>query len=171
MYRILWPAFLALLWMSPGHGGGTPPERPTRPATGIAPPTRIPDPVNAGPSAAGEAVSIASVPRETRRAVVADAARRFNVAASAVVLTRAERVSWPDGSLGCPEPGRMYTQALVPGYRIVARTAEGELVYHTDEHDHVENCADESRLPPREELRGKPPVEPVKDPAPPAERR
>lgn len=167
MYRILWPAFLALMLASPGRGGGTPPERPTRPATGIAPPTRIPDSVSPGPSAAGEAVSIASVPRETRRAVVADAARRFNVAESSVVLIRAERVSWPDSSLGCPEPGRLYTQALVPGYRLVAKTAEGDLVYHTDEQGHVESCADESRQPPHEELRGKPPVEPVKDTAAP----
>jgi hypothetical protein len=171
MHGILGPAFLALMMASPGHGGGTPPERPTRPATGIAPPTRIPDSVNAGPTAAGEAVPIASVPRETRRAVVADAARRFNVAESSVVLTRAERVSWPDSSLGCPEPGRMYTQALVPGYRLVAKSAGAERVYHTDEQARVVSCADESRKPPREELRGKPPVEPIKDPAPPAGQR
>lgn len=24
-------------------------------------------------------------------------------------------VTWPDGSWGCPEPGKAYTQALVPG--------------------------------------------------------
>jgi hypothetical protein len=165
MYRILWATVMALLATSPGMGGGTPPERPTRPATGVAPPTRIPDTVSPGPSAAGEAVSIASLPRETRRAVVADAARRFNVAESSVVLTRAERVSWPDSSLGCPEPGRMYSQALVPGFRLVARTAEGELVYHTDLHVQVQTCANESRTPPHEELRGKPGVEPVKDEA------
>jgi hypothetical protein len=29
-----------------------------------------------------------------------------------------EDVMWPDGALGCPEPGRMYTQALVPGQRV-----------------------------------------------------
>jgi hypothetical protein len=31
----------------------------------------------------------------------------------------AEAVTWSDGSLGCPRPGQLYTQALVPGYRIV----------------------------------------------------
>ena len=56
---------------------------------------------------AGEPVTTAatSVPREVRRAVVADAARRFKVAESAVVLTQAEQVTWNDGSLGCPQPG------------------------------------------------------------------
>ena len=34
-------------------------------------------------------------------------------------LMRAERVEWNDGSLGCPEPGIAYTQAIVPGYNFV----------------------------------------------------
>jgi hypothetical protein len=163
MYRNLVSPVLAALLVAPSLAGGTPPERPTRPATGVAPPTRVPEAIGPGPSAAGESVSISSVPRDTRRAVVADAARRFDVAESSVVLARAERVSWPDSSLGCPEPGGLYTQAVVPGYRLVAKTSEGEMVYHTDRHDHVASCANESRKPPHEELRGKPPVEPVKD--------
>ena len=82
---------------------------------GIAPPTRIPDPVEAVAAPTGQQVSTTAIPREVRRAVVADAAKRFNVAESAVVLTRAEQLTWPDGSLGCPQPGRMYTQMLVAG--------------------------------------------------------
>jgi hypothetical protein len=31
----------------------------------------------------------------------------------------AAQVTWNDGSLGCPEPGLMYTQALVDGYWVV----------------------------------------------------
>jgi hypothetical protein len=85
-------------------------------------------------------VSIASIPREVRRAVVADAAKRFNVPESSVVVARAEQVTWPDGSLGCPEPGMMYTQALVPGFRVVAKTSAGELSYHTDSSGTVRNC-------------------------------
>ena len=108
---------------------------------GVAPPTRIPDPEQAVLAPAGQQVSITAIPREVRRAVVADAAKRFNVAESAVVLTRAEQVTWPDGSLGCPEPGRMYTQMLVEGFRVSARTAEGELIYHTDSRGNVANCA------------------------------
>jgi hypothetical protein len=42
----------------------------------------------------------------------------------------AERVTWSDGSLGCPEPDMMYTQALVEGYRIVLLTDEGEVAFH-----------------------------------------
>ena len=108
---------------------------------GVAPPTRIPDPQEAVLAPAGEQVSTTAIPREVRRAVVADAAKRFNVAESAVVLTRAEQVTWPDGSLGCPEPGRMYTQMLVEGFRVSAKTTEGELLYHTDSRGNVANCA------------------------------
>jgi len=31
----------------------------------------------------------------------------------------AQSVTWPDGSLGCPQPGMMYTQMVVPGYHVV----------------------------------------------------
>jgi len=88
----------------------------------------------------GAPVTPAEMPREVREAVVEDAARRFKVDRSAVVLTRAEQVTWPDGSLGCKEPGRMYTQMLVAGYRVVAKTTEGELTYHADARGQVVNC-------------------------------
>jgi hypothetical protein len=49
-------------------------------------------------------------------------------------------VTWPNGALGCPEPGTMYTQSLVPGFRVVAKTSSGELLYHTDTQGDVRNC-------------------------------
>jgi hypothetical protein len=108
-------------------------------ATPRAPPTRIPAPaLNEQP--AGQVVSTTAIPIDVRRAVVADAAKRFKVAASAVVLTRAEQVTWPNGALGCPEPGMMYTQALVPGFRVVAKTSGGELLYHTDGLGNLRSC-------------------------------
>lgn len=119
--------------------GGEPSAPPPR-TTGIAPPTRIPDAVMAESSPAGEPVATASIPREVRRAVVADAAKRFKVAESSVVLAGAEQVTWSDGSLGCPEPGRLYTQMLVPGFRMQARTQEGQLTYHTDSRGNALTC-------------------------------
>jgi len=112
---------------------------PPRP-TPVAPPARIPDPgaANSGPS--GTLVASASVPQAVRRAVVADAAKRFKVAESAVVLGQAEQVTWNDGSLGCARPGQMYTQNLVAGYRIVVITSEGRMVYHTDSHGFATTC-------------------------------
>jgi hypothetical protein len=112
---------------------------------GIAPPTRIPYTQSAA-SPGGEAIAASAMPRAVRRAVVADAARRFKVAESAVVLARAEQLTWSDASLGCPQPGQMYTQALVPGFRVVARTSEGEFLYHTDSHGQVLVCGPTERL-------------------------
>ena len=107
--------------------------------TGIAPPTRIPD-VVAPAAPAGESVSTASVPRAVRRAVVADAAKRFKVDESGVVLTQAQKRTWSDASLGCPEAGRMYAQMLVEGFRITAKTSVGSLVYNTDGGGNIVSC-------------------------------
>ena len=113
-------------------------ERPPM-KTGIAAPTRIPD-IAAPEGPAGESLSTADVPRAVRRAVVADAAKRFKVAQSAVVLAQAEKLTWSDASLGCPEPGRMYAQMLVEGFRITAKTSAGSLVYNTDSGGNVVSC-------------------------------
>lgn len=68
--------------------------------------------------------------REVIRAALDDAARRGAPGAVPPSLVSAARVTWPDGSLGCPEPGRMYTMALVPGYRIRVRSGDAVLDYH-----------------------------------------
>lgn len=47
-----------------------------------------------------------------------DAATRAGVAVSAVQVESALSVTWPDASLGCPRPGMLYPQVLVPGWRV-----------------------------------------------------
>jgi hypothetical protein len=128
------------VWADVAHGDL--PSRPVLPrATGVAPPKRIADAPLGSTDPKGTPVTTADIPTSVRRAVVADAARRFKVADSGVVLTRAEQVTWGDGSLGCAEPGMYYTQNLVPGYIVVAKTAAGELVYHTDSREQVKSCS------------------------------
>jgi hypothetical protein len=126
-------AGLALAVVPAAVAGGEPAP------TGIAPPKkRIPMPPP--PQPAGEPVASADVPREVRRAVVADAARRLEVKENQVVLTEAERVTWTDGALGCPQPGMSYSQALVPGFRLLARSAKGAVRYHTDASGNLAVC-------------------------------
>ena len=112
---------------------------------GIGPPKRLPDVETMKLLPTGEPVNTSQIPREVRRAVVTDAAKRFHVAESAVVLARAEQLTWSDGSLGCPEPGRMYTQMLVAGFRVVAITSAGELTYHTDSRGYAVSCRARTR--------------------------
>ena len=59
-----------------------------------------------------------------------DAAARTGVDASRLRVVLAESVTWPDGSVGCPEPGMAYSQALVDGYRIRIVAGDATLEYH-----------------------------------------
>ncbi len=63
-------------------------------------------------------------------AAFADAATRTGLVRTSLRLASAAVVTWKDGSLGCPSPGGMYTQALVPGYRIVIDAGTKTLDYH-----------------------------------------
>ncbi|MFS0868123.1 hypothetical protein AB3M83_12420 [Microbacterium sp. 179-B 1A2 NHS] len=60
-----------------------------------------------------------TVPDATWAAIDADLAARGITGTPDLVS--AEAVTFTDGSLGCPKPGRSYTQALVDGMRIVVR--------------------------------------------------
>ena len=135
------PKLIAIFAITAAAAGAAWAQDTSAPPRTIAPPTRIPNPEDITMLPAGKPVSTTAIPRQVRRAVVADAAKRFKVAESAVVLTRAEQLDWPDASLGCPEPGRAYAQMLVPGFRVVAKTAAGEMLYHTDTHGAARNCA------------------------------
>jgi hypothetical protein len=76
---------------------------------------------------AGNAASGALEPRveEAIAQLVDDGIER-----DAIALVLAEPVVWSDGSIGCPEPGMMYTQALVEGYRIVLTIDGEEVAFH-----------------------------------------
>jgi hypothetical protein len=83
------------------------------------------------PDGAAEAtfVSLDAVPDEVQ-AAIADAAERFGVPESQVAVAGALRVVWSDGSLGCPEDGMMYTQALVDGYLLTLEVDGRRVDYH-----------------------------------------
>lgn len=60
-----------------------------------------------------------------------DLARRLKVPEDQIEVLEVEEVTWPDGSLGCPQPDQMYTQALVEGQRIVLGHGERVFLYHS----------------------------------------
>lgn len=81
---------------------------------------------------------------EVRAAVAAEAERR-GVAEEAVTVAGYAEVTWSDGSLGCPKPGMMYTQALVPGYELILEV-DGQLAsYHAGQGKTFSYCADPRR--------------------------
>jgi len=58
-----------------------------------------------------------------------DLAKRLRLNADEIRIEQAEFVTWRNGAIGCPEPGTAYTEALVPGYRIVLG-AQGRLHHY-----------------------------------------
>jgi hypothetical protein len=74
-------------------------------------------------------------------AAVQDYAKRMNVGVEDVTVEGFAAVTWSDGSLGCPQPGMMYTQALVPGYQLVL-SVDGTLAsYHSAQGKPFSYCA------------------------------
>ena len=88
------------------------PAQPTRPPTGTPPLGTVPVPPTP-PGVVGE------VPQDLIDLVTAEAAALAGVTVADVRVVRAEQVTWNDGSLGCPQPDVVYTQALVDGYWVV----------------------------------------------------
>jgi hypothetical protein len=57
-------------------------------------------------------------------------AKKLNIDEQGITLAGAEAVTWRSGALGCPQPGKMYTQALVPGRLIMLKVGGKAYRYH-----------------------------------------
>ena len=72
---------------------------------------------------------------EAQRAVDAalrDATGRLGVSAAQLQVETLEQREWRDSSLGCPQPGAFYAQAITPGYLLIVSGGGKRLEYHTD---------------------------------------
>jgi hypothetical protein len=61
---------------------------------------------------------------------VADLSERLAVPESEIEVVSAQPVTWPDSSLGCPEPGMQYAQVLTDGALIELESAGTSYSYH-----------------------------------------
>ena len=104
----------------------TPPPREVTPVISSAKTpatTPAPSPSPSPDGSAAPSVSVPSaIPPPKWAALVADLARRGVSAAPVLVSVR--DVTWPDGALGCPQPGIVYAQVLVEGLQVIV-TAGG----------------------------------------------
>ena len=91
------------------------------------------------------------VPAAMLDTVVQAAAEDTGIGPDEIRVITAEAVTWSDGSLGCPGDGQAYTQALVPGYRVVLDVAGDEIAYHASDSGDFRACADP--MPPVEDGR------------------
>jgi hypothetical protein len=91
------------------------PGEPGRTGKPIATPSAL-----ASPTATGEISPVKSeVSKGILDPILKEAASLAKIRREELVIVRAESAVWNDGSLGCPEPGMEYTQALVNGYWVV----------------------------------------------------
>lgn len=82
-------------------------------------PTTVPGPPGGPTGSAEEAEAIA------------DLAARLGADPAAITVVSVEDVTWRDGSIGCPDPGMNYTQALVSGTRLVLELDGVRYEYHS----------------------------------------
>jgi hypothetical protein len=80
------------------------------------------------------------IPPDLLERIIEDGMQRTGASREACRVLRAEAVRWPDGGLGCPEPGMHYTQALVMGYWIVLDVQGVRLDYRAAHSGHFRLC-------------------------------
>lgn len=80
------------------------------------------------------------VPAALLDKIRAEVANEQGVSAGDVRVVSTQAVNWPNGALGCPKPGRVYTQAIVPGYRIVLEAGGKRFTYHTGRQGGYKRC-------------------------------
>jgi len=90
--------------------------------------------------AAAAAVAQVEAPPALLDKIRAELASEQGVAAGDVKVISAEAVNWPNGALGCPKPGRMYTQAIVPGYRIQLEAGGKRFTYNAAARGGYKRC-------------------------------
>ena len=61
-----------------------------------------------------------------------DLAQRLGVDAAAIRIASIEPKHWSDASLGCPEPGKVYQQMLVDGFRLILESGGQRYDYRSD---------------------------------------
>jgi len=132
-------------------GGCTPQGEPGEPAAAPPPAARVqpraPGQEPGAPVTHGEERALP--PAERLAPVLTDASRRSGVAEAELVIEQSARVTWNDGSLGCPQPGMTYTQALVPGWRLIIRAGEQTLDYRCSDRGYFMLCPAGRGRPPQ----------------------
>jgi hypothetical protein len=110
---------------SPSDGGQVPP---------VTSPTGMPHRDEIGLSPEAEKVIVL-----TQK----DLAERLSIAEEVIVVQSIEPVTWPDASLGCPEPGQLYAQVLTPGFRVIVDVDGQSYEYHTGTLEPIILCREE----------------------------
>ena len=80
------------------------------------------------------------VPDELLEKIIKDLMVKIAANRPDITVLHAESLTWNDGSLGCGKPGQVYTQAQVPGYRVILGHAGQQFDYRAAEHGFFVLC-------------------------------
>ncbi len=146
--------------MSPG--APRPEQSEAKPTTSVAapqsplavePPLAVESPLLTPISAAAATGGVTGeAPQTLLELILDDAASRTSLARNALQVIQDQAVVWPDGSLGCGQPGMVYTQALVEGYHVIVAAGEQTLDYRAGRNNSFRLCEN-----PRPNAPGAPP--------------
>jgi hypothetical protein len=95
--------------------------------------------VNKDIAAPAEAVT-GEVPADLLNSIIEDLLTSENMQRDNITVERAESAIFPDGGLGCPKPGEIYTQAQVQGYWVVLRSAGKGYDYRASAKGYFRRC-------------------------------
>jgi hypothetical protein len=129
-------ATLAILAACSATGGSSPDSSPSAP-------DESEQPVTSSQPSSSEGAAVGApegIPEEVWGAIMTDLAERLGVPDAEPIVVSADETTWNDGSLGCPEAGQVYTQALVDGYRIVLEVDGERFDYHVGRGTDVRLC-------------------------------
>jgi hypothetical protein len=87
------------------------------------------------------------VPVHLLASILEDLSGHQGIDVQQIEVVRAEAVTWPDGSLGCPKPGEFYTQEPVLGYWIVLQVNAITYDYRASEGGYFTFCEQPLPLP------------------------
>jgi hypothetical protein len=76
---------------------------------------------------------VGEVPEIILDEIISDLSQNLGVDNQEIQIIKADSVVWNDGSLGCAQPGMMYTQALVNGYQVVLAVGDQEYDYRASD--------------------------------------
>ena len=130
------PLAALLLLVACAAPAGAPSASPTEPA-GSRPPFET---VTPSPSEAAGAGAPDGLPEGAWTAIIDDLSRRLGEPVVDPTVISAVAKTWNDGSLGCPQPGELYTQALVDGFQVVLEVDEEQFDYRVGGGTDVRLC-------------------------------
>lgn len=81
------------------------------------------------------------VPASLLTEIFQDLSERLKIEIEQIEISKAEQVVWNDGSLGCPQPGEFYTQALVDGYWLILEVDNVAYDYRASDRGNFFLCA------------------------------